>query len=56
VRCGIGAGPLLGLLEKHPASLPLFIGLFEAEAGGKVQIAACTMTLAQALTGPLCSA
>ena len=45
--------PIIYLLEDHPQFLPLFIGLFEGEAAGELQIAVSTITVAEVLTGPL---
>jgi predicted nucleic acid-binding protein len=45
--------PIIYLLEGNAQFLPLFIGLFEAEAAGELQIVISTITLAEVLTGPL---
>lgn len=52
-RVLVDTAPLIYLFEGHPTFLPWFIGLFEAEAAGEVQIAISTITLAEVLTGPL---
>ena len=49
----VDTAPIIYLLEDHPQFLPLFIGLFEAEAAGELQIAVSTITVAEVLTGPL---
>lgn len=49
----VDTAPIIYLLEDHPRFLPLFIGLFEGEAAGELQIAVSTITLAEVLTGPL---
>lgn len=52
-RVVVDTAPIIYLLEDHPLFLPLFMGLFEAEAAGELQIAISTITLAEVLTGPL---
>lgn len=49
----VDTAPIIYLLEGHAQFLPLFIGLFEAEAAGELQITLSTITLAEVLTGPL---
>lgn len=49
----VDTAPIIYLLEDHPQFLRGFIGLFEAEAAGELQIAVSTITLAEVLTGPL---
>ncbi|MFN0182494.1 MAG: type II toxin-antitoxin system VapC family toxin [Aquabacterium sp.] len=49
----VDTAPVIYLLEDHPRFLPLFIGLFEAEAAGDLQIAISTITVAEVLAGPL---
>ena len=49
----VDTAPLIYLLEDHPQFLPGFIGLFEAEAAGALQIAVSTLTVAEVLTGPM---
>ena len=48
----VDTAPIIYLLQDHPQFLPLFIGLFEAEAAGELQIAVSTITVAEVLTGP----
>lgn len=49
----VDTAPLIYLLEDHPRFLPLFLGLFEADAAGDLRIAISTIALAEVLTGPL---
>jgi predicted nucleic acid-binding protein len=49
----VDTAPLIYLLEGHARFLPLFLGLFEADAAGELHIAISTITLAEVLTGPL---
>lgn len=49
----VDTAPLIYLFEGHPQFLPLFLGLFEAEAAGQLRAAISTITLAEVLTGPL---
>jgi predicted nucleic acid-binding protein len=49
----VDTAPLIYLLEGHAQFLPRFLGLFEADAAGELQIAISTITLAEVLTGPL---
>jgi predicted nucleic acid-binding protein len=49
----VDTAPIIYLLEAHPQFLERFIGLFEAEAAGDLNIAISTVTLAEVLTGPL---
>ena len=48
----VDSAPIIYLLEDHPVFAPQFVGLFEAEAAGKIQIAISTLTIAEVLTGP----
>jgi predicted nucleic acid-binding protein len=52
-RVVVDTAPIIYLLEGRTKWLPLFIGLFEADAAGELQIAISTITLAEVLTGPL---
>jgi predicted nucleic acid-binding protein len=52
-RVVVDTAPIIYLLEERTAFLPQFIGLFEADAAGQLQIAISTITLAEVLTGPL---
>jgi predicted nucleic acid-binding protein len=52
-RVVVDTAPIIYLLERHPQFLPQFIGLFEADAAGELQIAISAITLAEVLTGPL---
>ena len=52
-RVLVDAAPIIYLLEGHAQFLPLFKGLFEADAAGELEIAISTITLAEVLTGPL---
>ena len=52
-RVLVDSAPIIYLLEGHAQFLPAFIGLFEADAAGELQIAISTITLAEVLTGPL---
>ncbi len=52
-RVLVDTAPIIYLLEGNEQFLPLFIGLFEAEAAGELQIVISTITLAEVLTGPL---
>ncbi len=49
----VDTAPIIYLLEGHVKFLPLFMGLFEADAAGELHIAISTITLAEVLTGPL---
>jgi predicted nucleic acid-binding protein len=49
----VDTAPLIYLLGGHARFLPLFLGLFEADAAGELHIAISTITLAEVLTGPL---
>jgi predicted nucleic acid-binding protein len=49
----VDTAPLIYLLQGHARLLPLFLGLFEADAAGDLRIAISTLTLAEVLTGPL---
>ena len=48
----VDSAPIIYLLEDHPVLAPRFVGLFEAEAAGRIQIAISTLTIAEVLTGP----
>ena len=48
----VDSAPIIYLLEDHPALAAQFLGLFEAEAAGQIQIAISTLTIAEVLTGP----
>jgi predicted nucleic acid-binding protein len=58
--CGLSEGatvlvdtaPWIYLLEDHAEFAPRFVGLFEAADRGQIQLALCTVTLAEVLTGP----
>jgi predicted nucleic acid-binding protein len=52
-RVLVDSAPIIYLLEGHAQFLPTFLGLFEADAAGELQIAISTITLAEVLTGPL---
>jgi predicted nucleic acid-binding protein len=52
-RVVVDTAPIIYLLEGHAEFLPLFVGLFEADAAGELEIAISTLTLAEVLTGPL---
>lgn len=52
-RVVVDTAPIIYLLEGHAQFLPLFVGLFEAEARAELQIVISTITLAEVLTGPL---
>lgn len=52
-RVVVDTAPIIYLLEGNAQFLPRFIGLFEADAAGDLQIAISTITLAEVLTGPL---
>jgi predicted nucleic acid-binding protein len=49
----VDTAPIIYLLEGNSKFLPLFMGLFEADAAGELHIAISTITLAEVLTGPL---
>ncbi|HET6720895.1 MAG TPA: PIN domain-containing protein [Rhodocyclaceae bacterium] len=48
----VDTAPFIYLLESHPQFADRFVGLFEAAAVGKLNIALSTITLAEVLTGP----
>jgi len=48
----VDSAPIIYLLEDHPVLAPRFVGLFEAEAAGRIQIAISTLTIAEVLSGP----
>jgi predicted nucleic acid-binding protein len=52
-RVLVDTAPIIYLLEGNARFLPQFLGLFEADAAGELQIAISTITLAEVLTGPL---
>lgn len=49
----VDTAPFIYVLQGHAEFAPRFVGLFEAEADGALQIALSTITLAEVLTGPL---
>ncbi|MEJ7687081.1 MAG: type II toxin-antitoxin system VapC family toxin [Variovorax sp.] len=49
----VDSAPLIYLLDDHPDFAPLFEGLFELQAQGKLQIAISTIAMAEVLAGPL---
>ena len=49
----VDTAPNIYLLEDHPEFLDRFVGLFEAEAAGDLQMSISTITVAEMLTGPL---
>ena len=49
----VDTAPFIYVLEDHPAFAPLFLGLFEDHANGRLRIALSTITLAEVLVGPL---
>lgn len=48
----VDTAPFIYILESHPKFADQFVGLFEAAAAGKLNIALSTITLAEVLTGP----
>ena len=48
----VDSAPIIYILESHPQFADQFVGLFEAAAAGKLNIALSTITLAEVLTGP----
>ena len=48
----VDSAPLIYLLEDHPAFAPAFVGLFELQEQGRLQIAISTVALAEVLAGP----
>jgi predicted nucleic acid-binding protein len=49
----VDSPPIIYILENHPQFAPRFRPLFEAHAAGRVRFAVTTLTVAEALTGPL---
>ncbi|MFT4248496.1 MAG: PIN domain-containing protein [Pseudomonas sp.] len=48
----VDSAPLIYVLERHPRLASRFIGLFEAQAEGRLRIAVSTIALAEVLAGP----
>lgn len=48
----VDSAPLIYVLERHPRLAARFIGLFEAQAEGRLRIAVSTIALAEVLAGP----
>ena len=48
----VDSAPLIYLLDDHPEFAPAFVGLFDLQADGKVQIAISTIAMAEVLAGP----
>jgi predicted nucleic acid-binding protein len=48
----VDSAPLIYLLDDHPQFAPGFVGLFDLQAEGRVQIAISTITMAEVLAGP----
>ena len=48
----VDSAPLIYLLEDHARFAPLFLGLFELHAAGRVRIAVSSICVAEVLTGP----
>ena len=51
-RVVVDSAPIIYVLEDHPQFAARFIGLFEAEAAGRVEILLSAITLAEVLAGP----
>ena len=51
--CSSNSVPIICMLEGHPALMPHFEPVFNAHAAGKLRFAVTTLTIAEALTGPL---
>ena len=49
----VDTAPIIYTLEAHPRFAPRFKPLFEAHAAGRLHFAVTTITIAEALTGPL---
>lgn len=48
----VDSAPLIYLLDDHPQFASGFVGLFDLQAEGRVQIAISTITMAEVLAGP----
>ena len=51
-RVVVDSAPIIYVLEDHPQFAPRFVGLFEAEAAGSLEILISAITLSEVLTGP----
>ena len=51
-RVVVDSAPIIYVLEDHPQFAPRFVGLFEAEAAGNVEILISAITLSEVLAGP----
>ena len=49
----VDTAPIIHTLEAHPRFAPRFKPLFEAHAAGRLRFAVTTITIAEALAGPL---
>lgn len=48
----VDSAPLIYLLDDHPQFAAVFVGLFDLQAEGKIQIALSTIAIAEVLAGP----
>ncbi|MFM7801881.1 MAG: type II toxin-antitoxin system VapC family toxin, partial [Limnohabitans sp.] len=49
----VDTAPWIYVLQDHPVWASQFVGLFEAAAQGRLQLALTTVTLAEVLAGPI---